>query len=130
MSEREFKRRDVKGAWVNMSLSAPPSHEKVVRALLDLEAREARGEAIYGSSRWHGAFSANVLAGVCGVEGARRGGRGAVKGSWSGTMSGSLRISPTLRAMENRGLLDSYYDTVSYRKLYSLTDKGRELVKS
>lgn len=129
-----FKRREVKGAHVNQSLSSPPSHEAVCRVLLDLTKRDAdyvagkTTRAIYGR-RWHGDFSASVIAAECGVEGAQRLGRGAVKGSWSGTMSGALRISPTLRSMVTAGLLHQHYDTENHRSLYGLTDSGRKLAE-
>lgn len=116
---------------VNESLPPVPTHDEIASAMRDLTDRDRAGEAIYGSTRWFGAFSASVIAAECGVRGARRLGRGAVKGSWSGTMSASLRIAPTLRAMERRGLVYrvSDVDSYSYRYLYGLTKAGTALAE-
>lgn len=111
----EFKRRQVKGAQVNMDLPPPPTHAEVARAIVELPGCDPRARK---------GVTANLIAQYLGVPGARRGGSGAVKGSWSGTMSGALRVAPVLRAMKLRGLVKSYHG--ARYTFYELTREGLE----
>lgn len=62
--------------------------------------------------------TANGVARFLRVRGARRAGNGAVKGSWSGTMSPATRIAPRLRSLAERGDLERSYDAKNYRYEY------------
>lgn len=104
-----------RGPRVNLRLPPLPSEAEILCALIAAPDRDPR-------ARRHG-VSANILADHLGLDGARRLGRGAVKGSWSGTMSPSLRLAPRLAAMEKRGLLERWRH--DYRWYYEATDKGR-----
>lgn len=101
---------------MNTDLSELPRDDEVLAAVDHLVENDRRHR--YGAS-------ANAIAGKLGVQGARRLGNGAMKGSWSGTMSASLRISPRLRALVKRGLLDTHYNNEDYRNEYTLTEAGR-----
>lgn len=72
--------------------------------------------------------TANMVAGELGIGGANRSGNGAVKGSWSGHMSGSLRAAPRLGSLKKRGLIGTFYDERS-RNRYYLTRRGRALLE-
>ena len=104
----------------NDSLPPLPSDEEILQAFLGFD-----GYAVRYGRRWHGAPSANALAHDLGIVGARRLGRGAVKGSWTGEMSGSLRLAPRLRSLERRALVSRHWDRESGRYVYSLTNAGR-----
>lgn len=51
--------------------------------------------------------SASKVAWWLSLEGARRHGNGAVKGSWSGHMSEALRVAPILRSLAANGELEA-----------------------
>jgi hypothetical protein len=106
----------------NADLPPPPTHEQVVKAMVALDEEERRQVGL----------TANSIAWKLGMEGARRMGRGAVKGSWTGYMSPALRLAPTLEAMSRKGLADWFYDPSEGsrgRKRYSLTAAGRRLTQ-
>lgn len=107
-------------AQSNKRLPPLPSDLEIVRGILAAPGRDPR-------ARHHG-VTANILAQHLGVKGAARLGRGAMKGSWSGTMSASLRLSPRLRSMVARGLLVSYRE--NYRYVYDVSRRGREMAKA
>lgn len=93
----------------NRELPPLPTDDEILDALEDLEFEQARSLVYrYG-------VTTNRLAQRLGVDGARRLGNGAVKGSWSGRMSGSLRLAPRLRSMAQRGLLRREYDRETHR---------------
>lgn len=105
----------------NQDLAPIPSDEEILRALayLERQALDHSRDAIYGVTTAH-------LAGFLGVESARRGGRGAVKGSWSGWMSPALRLSPRMRSLAKRGLVRQGWDPEERtRYRYHLTIEGR-----
>lgn len=113
--------RQRRGPRVNQSLPALPDDLAFLRAVAAVEA----------DRRWGYGVTAGDVAYHLRVPGARRLGRGAVKGSWTGTMSGALRVSPRLSALTRRGLLDRFTGTrhdgtSEYRYRYVLTKKGRE----
>lgn len=81
-----------------MTLAPLPTDDEVVAAVRQLQDA--------GRYRW---VTATEVASACGVDGARRFGRGAVKGSWSGYMAGALRIAPRLRKLAREGRLVSMY---------------------
>lgn len=95
---------------MNSRLAPLPSDDEVVAVVRELQ-DDRTWEFKLG-------VSASAVARKLGVEAANRAGNGAVKGSWSGRMSASLRISPRLRSMAKRGLLLEIYDTDSHRNLY------------
>jgi hypothetical protein len=97
----------------NLDLRPLPSDEEVVAAVRALCAGGAHPRGV--TAAW--------VAIRLGVEGARRHGRGAVKGSWSGTMSGAVRIAPRLRSLERRGLLVAVWDREDFRWVYSPADE-------
>jgi len=66
----------------------------------------------------HRGATANRVAQRLRVQGAWRGGRGAVKGSWSGMMSPALRVAPRLRKLADDGLLVRRYNNDDYRFEY------------
>lgn len=110
----------------NENLEPLPSHQEIARAMLKFD-----GDAVRFGRRWYGEVSANALAGELGMVGARRLGRGAQGShSWSGTMSASLRLTPRLKSMKLKGLVEIYYDRDSGRHIYSLTDEGSKLAES
>lgn len=77
--------------------------------------------------RWHrhGGALASFLAGRLGIQGANRLGRGAVKGSWSGSMDAGLRLVPRLRSLTKRGLVCQGYDFSDRgRAVYNITPAG------
>jgi acyl-coenzyme A synthetase/AMP-(fatty) acid ligase len=104
-------KREGRGPRVNLRLPELPGDEEIIRAVLAAPERDPR--ALRG-------VSASILADHLKVQGARRAGRGAVKGSWSGTMSASLRLSPRLGV---------YRDDERYRSVYYVTKDGRALVE-
>ncbi len=117
------QRRVRQGPRANLDLPVLPSDDEFLRAVGDLQDSQGVG--------YHHGATASEVAWKLGVAGARRLGRGAVKGSWSGTMSAALRVSPRLASLTRRGLLARYtgerYDgTSEYRYRYYLTKKGRE----
>jgi hypothetical protein len=113
-------KREGRGPRVNLRLPELPGDEEIIRAVLAAPERDPR--ALRG-------VSASILADHLKVQGARRAGRGAVKGSWSGTMSASLRLSPRLGSLVRRGLLGVYRDDERYRSVYYVTKDGRALVE-
>jgi predicted transcriptional regulator with HTH domain len=120
----EFKRRPVRGAQVNQDLPPPPTHAEIARAIVELPEHDPRARRLYGGTK----ISANLIAQYLKVPGARRSGRGAVKGSWSGTMSGALRVAPALRSMIRLGFVTSYRE--NHYTYYELTDAGKVLAES
>ena len=105
---------------MNEDLTPIPGDDEVLRALARLES-EATGfsDRVYGITTAH-------LAGKLGIQSARRGGRGAVKGSWTGSMSPALRLSPRMRSLTKRGLVSAHWDPEERtRYRYTLTRKGR-----
>jgi hypothetical protein len=105
----------------NRDLSPLPTDEEIVAAVKSLS--DDKRAMTARSGYWRDtAATANEIARRAGVQAARRLGNGAMKGSWSGTMSPSLRISPRLRAMARRGLLVEHYDHENYRKVYEVPD--------
>lgn len=103
----------------NVRLQPLPDDLAILTALDELqEERPYR----YGAT-------AQAIAGKLGVQGSRRLGRGAVKGSWTGNMAPALRISPRLRYLRKRGLIRSWYDTDNYRHTYVLSAWGNEVLK-
>lgn len=97
----------------NLDLPPLPSDDEVLKAMVGL----------VRASPYETGTTANGLALHLGVVPANRMGNGAVKGSWSGRMSPSLRIAPRLQAFEKRGLVRSYY--FEGRRYYDLTVEGR-----
>lgn len=83
-----------------MELGPLPTDDQVLAAVRKLQ-------DAHGRYRW---VTATEVAAACGVQGARRLGRGAVKGSWSGHMSGALRVAPRLRKLARDGKLVSTYN--------------------
>lgn len=73
-----------------------------------------------------GGMSAQEVAYRIGVPPARRAGRGAVGGSWSGNMAPALRVVATLRAAEKAGLVEIMGDWTRHRHadMYFLADAG------
>ncbi len=59
--------------------------------------------------------TAKQVAWQLGVKGARRHGNGAVKGSWSGRMSGALAVSPSLLRLARAGRLRAERPVGEYR---------------
>lgn len=104
----------------NRDLPPLPSYAEIARAIRDAPDRDPRAAR---------GITANILAQHLGVQGARRAGRGAVQHSWSGTMSGSLRIAPRLRAMQREGLVFIVNDRQNYRMNVELTEAGRSLAE-
>lgn len=95
----------------NDRLEPLPTAAEIVQAVSDLTA----------DRRWFDGVPANVIARQCGVEGARRLGRGAVKGSWSGRMAPGLRLAPRLRQLSAfDGPLLALYDGDAHRHVYVL----------
>lgn len=80
---------------------------KVTReaALAAVEALHAERESLY-----YRGVSASEVAWWVGIDGVRRHGNGAVKGSWSGFMSESLRAAPVLRSLAAKGELEAADD--------------------
>lgn len=54
------------------------------------------------------------------IPGNARHGNGAVKGSWSGHTSEAFAAASTLRSLERRGLIESFYDGEARRSFYYL----------
>lgn len=79
---------------------------------------------------YHGGVLASALAARLGMPGSSRLGRGAVAGSWSGSMDAGLRLVPRLRSLERRGLVHSYYDlkAARTRSVYRPTPAAYELL--
>lgn len=90
----------------NLGLPPLPDDAVVIEAVAQVVAERPRGA------------TANRVAQHLRVQGATRGGRGAVAGSWSGVMSPALRMAPRLQALAKRGLLVRSYDDENYRYLY------------
>lgn len=99
-------------------LGALPSRDEIVdrlRAMIaeDVERKNARlrergvTEAAAYRVETHRGFTAQRIAWALGVKGAQRAGRGAIAGSWSGTMAPALRIAPRLGSMVRAGVLSS-----------------------
>lgn len=93
----------------NLDLKDLPSDDEFVEAVRRIireneeDQQRARDHGFwYHAETW---ATANAVAHVLGVEGARRAGNGAVKGSWSGYMSGALRTAPRLQSLARRGLI-------------------------
>lgn len=98
----------------NDDLDPLPGDDAVLAAIAELEDESRRGSDVYG-------FTAQHIAGKLGIQSARRGGRGAVAGSWSGYMAPALRIAPRLRSLARRGLLVQSFDpSERHRWRYSL----------
>lgn len=104
----------------NRDLPPLPSTEEILAALVEAEQER----------RYEFGISANRLAYRLGVQGARRLGRGAVKGSWSGYMSASLRLSPKLASLCRAGLVERYRTPGEYRWTYAITLAGRVALKN
>lgn len=77
------------------------------------ERRKARNAVEQGAS-------ANEVASECGhhLKGPRRHGNGAVKGSWSGTMSPAPRFAAVLRRLAREGLIEEDSDRENYRAVF------------
>lgn len=110
----------------NDDLAPIPGDDEVLAALAVLE--DERDDDPHAYVKEYG-IRAQHLAGKLGVAPARRGGRGAVKGSWSGSMAPALRLSPRLRSLERRGLVKTAAWGHRSVRLYRLTDAGRARVK-
>ncbi len=108
---------------MNEDLPAPPTEKEIAHALAMLADRDAlhpKASKVYG-------FTAADIAHQIGVHPARRLGRGAVAGSWSGRMSPALRITSRLTSMWKRGLVYRDFDPDErHRWRYRLTAKARE----
>ncbi len=91
----------------NEHLAPLPSDEEIIEVVRRLAGQRAL--------RWHPGVTANDVALTLRVGGPPRLGNGAVKGSWSGTMSGAVRVAPRLQAMVRRGTLRRTYDS-EYRR--------------
>jgi Transcriptional regulator PadR-like family len=113
----------------NLGLPPPPGDVVVLQALVAMwDAPLYEGEVLRNPwRRYHGGVLASALARHMGVPGARRLGRGAVRGSWSGTMDAGLRLVPRLRSLEQRGLVATWHDQKSERSrtVYQPTQAGR-----
>lgn len=90
--------------------------DRALEAVLHLHAEQLEHRKDYDPHliHYHG-IRAQSVAWHCGIHGARRHGRGAVKGSWSGFMPAALRCAPTLAALAREGKLDRYtHDYIAY----------------
>lgn len=101
-----------------------PTDDEVIAAVRDL-IKQKHEDMARSAAAGHGYYvdarpAANAIARRLGVRGARRAGNGAVKGSWSGTMSGALRISPRLQSLARQAKLVQGYDPENYRHIYSV----------
>ena len=94
------------------------SHNQHLAPLPDDDTFVEAVEALYGDRRYGDGVRADDVAWKLGVTGASRLGNGAVKGSWSGRMSGSLRVSPRLRSLVGQGRLRSFHDERSRWRYY------------
>jgi hypothetical protein len=88
----------------NQELPPLPDADAIVAAV-----RELHEERPYQTT-------AQVIAHRLGVRPARRSGRGAVAGSWSGYMAPALRIAPRLRSLARAGRITSMYDHREYAR--------------
>lgn len=105
----------------NLELAALPDDLAVMRAVAVCDERHNgryRGLGVY----------AQAVAWKLDIAPARRLGRGAVQGSWSGSMAPALRIAPRLQSLVRRGLLGKFYGERSVT-LYYLTAAGREFIE-
>lgn len=91
----------------------PTRAERVLEALKEIEAE---------GGHW---TSAAEIAMRARIHGDHRHGNGAVKGSWSGHTSPAFAVANTLRGLEKRGLIESFYDREDGRSFYYLTDAGK-----
>lgn len=92
-------------------------------AVLTILSESQRTERI--PERFNGELLAQDVARRLRLDGARRAGRGAVAGSWSGYMSPALRVVPILRALEHDGLVQHRYEPDERtRSLYRITTSG------
>lgn len=111
----------------NWDLPPLPNDDAVIDAVREIvaenEAKMERAREIGRPYyRWPGA-TANNVAYQLRIQPARRLGNGAVKGSWSGTMSAATRIAPRLRSLARRGLLDAIHDPDGgYRWVYTVPE--------
>lgn len=108
----------------NQRLDPLPDDDTFLRAVWAAE-NDGRWEHRFAG---YGAPATGLLAHLPAIQGARRLGRGAVKGSWSGTMSSTVRITPRLRSLSIRGLVYRSYPPGEYRTYYMLTRAGRERI--
>jgi hypothetical protein len=100
------------------------------RVLIAMFREERRMTERVGSTAAAAArVTAQDMAHILGVVPARRAGRGAVKGSWSGYMAPGLRLAPTMRLLAEDGYLTCTYGHRSRRE-YRLSKKGRDYVRS
>jgi len=95
------------------------SHNQRLEELPDDDAFVEAVKVLYADLRRYGnGVRADDVAWKLGVTGANRLGNGAVKGTWSGRMSGSLRVSPRLRSLVKQGRLRSFHDEHSRWRYY------------
>lgn len=102
--------------------SGNPPADRMERVLTDDEIVAAVA-AVCESERKRGTVAVSASAsqvawqlGIRHSDGARRHGNGAVKGSYSGHMSASLRVAPSLRRLERQGRLEG--EPTGYRWVY------------
>jgi hypothetical protein len=105
---------------VNRDLSTLPDDRAFLQAVADAVVEH----------RYEIGATATTIAWRLGVEGAHRAGRGAIAHSWTGTMAPALRVSPRLRSLAKRGLLDEFRAPGEHRLRYELSRKGREMLNS
>lgn len=107
----------------NLHLDPVPGPPAVLAALVELyDEQQARPYP------WEHGITANAVSYRLGVQGARRAGRGAVKGSWSGRMSGALRVAPVLASLCRNGYAEQLYDRAPgarSRRIYFPSEEGR-----
>lgn len=111
------QQEDVEAAWRAAGVTG---RRAAVLAVLDDSQRSERHH-----DRFNGELLAADVARRLRLDGARRHGRGAVAGSWSGYMSSALRVVPILRALEAEHLVHGRYEPdVRTRSLYRITTSG------
>lgn len=96
--------------------------ERQVAALRAAVALEDSGE-----TRYRYGLSALDIAVKAGIDGTRRHGNGAVKGSWSGYTSEAFAVASTLTSLVKRGYLNSWWDDtyeVRNHRKYATTNAG------
>jgi len=101
------------------------SHNQHLEPLPDDNAFVEAVKTLHADRPYDNGVRAVDVARKLGVTGASRLGNGALKGSWSGRMSGSLRVSPRLRALVGQGRLRSYHDEHSRWRYYPAVEEER-----
>jgi hypothetical protein len=106
--------------WAKLSVAQKRAAVvEAVRSLHETELHRRQVDPGYDPHLlWYHGITASQIASKLGIQGARRAGRGAVKGSWSGTMPAALRIVKLLDGMAKLGLVEQKYDRENYRNVY------------